>query len=222
MNHINTLNGLSHLSAVVENNEGRMDEISQIYPKLQKYKDIHEAIKDDFDGFVIATPAQTHFEIAKLLLENKNHILVEKPLSLNIHDAETLVLLADKYKVNLMVGHVLLFHPAIIKIKELIESGKIGKLQYIYSNRLNLGNVRTEENVFWSFAPHDISIFQYLIIDQPEEISIIYFVSQIAEATNVSVEIKKMPLPEHDPKVRRPDISRRIELLGWEPNVNLS
>ena len=74
MNHINTLDGLNYLSAIVENNEGRMDEISQKFPKLQIYKDIHEAIKDDFDGFVIATPSQTHFEIAKLLLENKNNI----------------------------------------------------------------------------------------------------------------------------------------------------
>jgi UDP-2-acetamido-3-amino-2,3-dideoxy-glucuronate N-acetyltransferase len=80
------------------------------------------------------------------------------------------VRLSEENNVNLMVGHVLLFHPAIKKIKALIDSGKIGKLQYIYSNRLNLGQVRTEENVFWSLAPHDISIFQYFTETIPEAI----------------------------------------------------
>ena len=95
------------------------------------------------------------------------HVLIEKPMTLSIKDAEDLVFLAEKNNVTLMVGHVLLFHPAIIKIKEMIENGSIGQLQYIYSNRLNLGKVRTEENVFWSFAPHDIAIFQYLTNSKP-------------------------------------------------------
>ena len=82
-------------------------------------------------------------------------------MTLSIEESEILVHLSRENNVSLMVGHVLLFHPAIIKIKDLIDLGKIGKLQYIYSNRLNLGKVRTEENVFWSLAPHDISIFQY-------------------------------------------------------------
>ena len=93
---------------------------------------------------------------------------IEKPLTLNIDDAEKLVKMANENSVNLMVGHVLLFHPAIRKIKELINKEKIGKLQYIYSNRLNLGQVRVEENAFWSLAPHDIAIFQYYTESYPE------------------------------------------------------
>ena len=96
--------------------------------------------------------------------------MIEKPLTLSIEEAEELVDLANQ-KVNAMVGHVLLFHPAIIEIKKIIEKGNIGQLQYIYSNRLNLGKVRTEENVFWSLAPHDIAIFQYLTGSSPREIS---------------------------------------------------
>ena len=90
---------------------------------------------------------------------------------MNVDDAKALVLLAKKRNVNLMVGHVLLFHPAINKIKKLIKNNKIGKLQYIYSNRLNLGQVRTEESAFWSLAPHDISLFQYFTESLPENIN---------------------------------------------------
>ena len=92
-------------------------------------------------------------------------------MTLSLKDAKDLVVLAEENKVNVLVGHVLLFHPAIIKIKELIENGDIGSLQYVYSNRLNLGKVRTQENVFWSFAPHDIAIFQYLTNSTPKSIS---------------------------------------------------
>ena len=118
----------------------------------------------------MATPAETHFEIAQFIIKHKRHILVEKPIALKTADAKSLKKLAEENRVNLMVGHLLLFHPAIRKIKELIEAGKIGKFEYIYSNRLNLGTVRTEENILWSFAPHDISVFQYLIGNLPIEI----------------------------------------------------
>ena len=90
---------------------------------------------------------------------------------LSANHAETLLKLNKKNKTNIMVGHVLLFHPAIAKIKALIDGGRIGHLQYIYSNRLNLGKVRTQENVFWSLAPHDIAIFQFFTNSYPEKIS---------------------------------------------------
>ena len=92
-------------------------------------------------------------------------------MTLSIKEAEQLVLLSEKNKINAMVGHVLLFHPAVKKIKELLKRGDIGDLQYLYSNRLNLGKVRTEENVFWSLAPHDIAIFQYLTDSVPKKIN---------------------------------------------------
>lgn len=101
-----------------------------------------------FDGYTIAAPAPFHFEIAKTLLSKGLPVLVEKPLTLSAESSKELVEIAEKNNAQLMVGHVLLFHPAIRKIKELIDDGKIGKLHYIYSNRLNLGTVRTEENVF--------------------------------------------------------------------------
>lgn len=161
-NHIRTLHELGALGGIVEMNREVLSELASKYPDVKTYTKLDDALTNgEFAGFTVATPAKTHYEIAKKILKAQKHVLVEKPLTLKIKHAEHLVTLAKEYEINLMVGHVLLFHPAIRKIKELIEDGKIGKLQYIYSNRLNLGQVRTEENVFWSLAPHDISIFQY-------------------------------------------------------------
>jgi UDP-2-acetamido-3-amino-2,3-dideoxy-glucuronate N-acetyltransferase len=169
-NHIKTLSNLGYLGGIVEPNDYNLNGIKDKYQNVKFYSNIKEAVKENFDGFIVATPAETHFELAKFIIENGNHILVEKPIALNTKDARILKELAEKNKVNLMVGHVLLFHPAIRKIKQFIDDEKIGKLEYLYSNRLNLGTVRTEENILWSFAPHDISIFQYFIGELPEEL----------------------------------------------------
>ena len=170
-NHIKTLDKLGALGAIVEKDGDLLSKFKKQYPYVETFKSLDKSLENNFDGFIIATPAETHFKLAKEIINNKKDLLVEKPLTLSIEESETLVKLSKENNVNLMVGHVLLFHPAIIKIKELIDSGKIGKLQYIYSNRLNLGKVRTEENVFWSLAPHDISIFQYFTDNSfPEKI----------------------------------------------------
>jgi UDP-2-acetamido-3-amino-2,3-dideoxy-glucuronate N-acetyltransferase len=162
-NHIRTLYELDALGGIVENNTALLQDISKFYPNMEIYSSLDDALKnDEFAGFTVATPAETHYELSKLIIEANKHVLVEKPFTLNIENAEELIKLADDNNVNLMVGHVLLFHPAVKKIKDLISTGKIGKLQYVYSNRLNLGQVRTRENVFWSLAPHDVAIFQYL------------------------------------------------------------
>ena len=169
-NHIKTLDKLGCLGGVVETDEKVLNELTTEYPHAQVFSDYKKASAKSFDGFTVVTPAETHFKIASYLLQNKNHVLVEKPLALTSKEAKTLKGIADKNNLNLMVGHVLLFHPAIRKIKEIVDEGRIGKLQYIYSNRLNLGTVRTEENILWSFAPHDVSLFQYFIGTLPEEI----------------------------------------------------
>ncbi len=169
-NHINSLNQLGALSGIVESDKNLLNSITINYPNVHGYFDLDEALKEDFDGFTIATPSETHYEIAKKIINAGKHVLIEKPMALSIADAQELVNLAIQNNINLMVGHVLLFHPAIVKLKEMITNGKIGKLQYIYSNRLNLGKIRTEENVFWSLAPHDIAIFQYLTNSFPKNI----------------------------------------------------
>lgn len=169
-NHIKTLDGLGCLAGVVDSSETARNEFARLYPKAKMFGNVRDAVAADFDGFTVATPAETHVEVATFLLENDKPVLVEKPLALTAAEADGLRELAAARRVPLMVGHLLLFHPAVRKIKELVEAGKIGKLEYLYSNRLNLGTVRTEENILWSFAPHDISIFQYLIGARPTEI----------------------------------------------------
>ena len=170
-NHIKTLRKLGALAGIVEIDQTHCKEIQMEYPDIEIFNDVGRALEYNFDGFTVATPAETHFRIGNQLLTASYPVLIEKPLALTSKDAETLVITAEMNGVTLMVGHLLLFHPAIQKIKELLNAGRIGNLQYIYSNRLNLGTVRTEENVFWSFAPHDIAIFQYLIDSDPIHIS---------------------------------------------------
>ena len=171
MNHIRTLHQMNCLSAVVESNEDIVEKLKNTYPEISIFSSIDETYSFKFSGYTLATPASTHYKIAKNIIDNGFSVLIEKPMTLNVSDAKDLIDSAQKNKVNIMVGHVLLFHPAIQKIKELIDSGKIGNLQYIYSNRLNLGQVRTEEDVFWSFAPHDISILQFLTDSFPLDIN---------------------------------------------------
>lgn len=161
-NHIRTLFQMGNLAGIVESNAARLEELIKQYP-VEGFTELNLAIEKDFDGYTVAAPAPLHYEIAKKLLEKGRNVLIEKPMTLSTETSQKLVDLAKKNAANLMVGHVLLFHPAIRKIKELIDGGKIGKLHYIYSNRLNLGTVRTEENVFWSLAPHDVSIFDYFV-----------------------------------------------------------
>ena len=170
-NHIKTLNKLKALKGVVDLDTNIVESCLNEFPSINGHFNISDALNKDYDGFIIASPASTHFEIAKILINARKPLLIEKPMTLSLDEAKELVTLVDKTKVNAMVGHVLLFHPAVMKIKEMIENGEIGDLQYVYSNRLNLGKVRTEENVFWSFAPHDIAIFQYLTNSTPKIIN---------------------------------------------------
>lgn len=129
-----------------------------------------EVIRSDVDGVVIAAPAAQHYEIARKCLEAGKHVFVEKPLSLHVSEARVLCDLSVSVNRILMVGHLLQYHPAFLQLKQLIVQGDLGRLQYIYSNRLNLGKFRTEENILWSFAPHDISMILALAGEIPESV----------------------------------------------------
>ena len=161
-NHIKTLFEMGNLGGIVESDEQELEKLLQIYP-VEGFKDINDAFLHEFDGFIVATPAETHYNLGREIIERGNNVLIEKPLTLSLDDSREIVELAEKKNVRLMVGHLLLFHPVIRKIKELVDSGKVGQLYYLYSTRLKLGTVRTEENVFWSFAPHDISVLDFII-----------------------------------------------------------
>lgn len=161
-NHIRTLFQMGNLAGIVETSQQRLDKLLEQYP-VKGFTELDDAIQQGFDGYILATPAETHYPLGKILLERGLNVLIEKPMTLSSKQSKELIEIAGQTKARLMVGHLLLFHPAIKKIKEVIDSGKIGQLYYVYSTRLNLGTVRTEENVFWSFAPHDISVLDYFI-----------------------------------------------------------
>jgi predicted dehydrogenase/acetyltransferase-like isoleucine patch superfamily enzyme len=118
----------------------------------------------------IAAPAALHAELTAAALEAGKHVFVEKPLALRVSDALRLCELAERKNLRLMVGHLLQYHPAFLKLADLVKGGALGRLQYIYSNRLNLGRIRREENILWSFAPHDISMILTLVGEEPERV----------------------------------------------------
>ena len=123
------------------------------------------------DGVVIAAPAAQHFEIAQRCMARGKDVYVEKPLALHVEEGEKLLSQATSLGRVLMVGHILQYHPAIKELKRLISEGELGRIRYIYSSRLNIGKLRTEENILWSFAPHDISAIAYLLEEVPTHVS---------------------------------------------------
>ena len=146
-----------------------------------------EVIRDPgIDAVAIATPAVTHSAIAKQALSAGKHVFVEKPVALDVDSAEELNELSQKQGRVLMVGHLLQYHPAFVRLKELVVQGELGRLRHIYSHRLNLGKVRREENILWSFAPHDVSMILSLVGDEPDRVSAIgsfFLHSQVADVT---------------------------------------
>jgi len=162
---------LKSLYAICDKDRNRLKTFGDKYPNLTLYGDLDDILKDDkIDAVVISTPAETHYSLAKKVLLSGRDVFIEKPIALNFKDGEELVSLAEEKNRILMVGHILEYHPAIVKLKEIINSGELGKINYIYSNRLNLGKIRTEENILWSFAPHDISIILTLLGEMPQEV----------------------------------------------------
>jgi predicted dehydrogenase len=144
---------------------------AELAPETHVATDFREALESDVDGVVIATPAETHYELARAALEAGKDVFVEKPLALTYENGSTLVRLAEENGRMLMVGHVLEYHPAIIKLHQLIHADVLGKVHYISSNRLNLGKIRREENILWSFAPHDIAVILRLMHGMPLQVS---------------------------------------------------
>jgi len=152
------------LAAVCDSTAEGRDLAQRLAPSVPIVANLHDLWGDSrITGVVVATPAETHSRICHEALENGKDVFCEKPLALQYEDAQSTVSLAQTRGRVLMVGHVLEYHPAIERIRELVESGQIGKVRYIYSNRLNLGKIRREENILWSFAPHDIAVILRLV-----------------------------------------------------------
>jgi predicted dehydrogenase len=141
------------------------------YPGARGTTDFEDVLADpSVDAVVLATPASTHHELAKAALLAGKHVLVEKPLATSTGDCLDLIATADAQGRTLMVGHVFLYNAAVRKIREYIDSGELGEIRYVYSQRLNLGQVRSDSNALWNFAPHDLSILGYWLRAEPIDV----------------------------------------------------
>ncbi len=163
---------MGELAAICEADTERLAAFAAQYPEAVPYSDFREMLRDhSIQAVVLATPAEQHYEMAIAALRAGKHVFVEKPLALDTADGEDLIEEAEERKRILMVGHLLRYHPAILAIQELIAAGTLGKIEYIYSNRLSMGKIRKEENALWSFAPHDISVILALMGRQPVQVA---------------------------------------------------
>jgi len=149
-----------------------LQKMSRQYPDVEVCREGTCVIEDPkIDAVVLAVPSALHFALGKESLRAGKHLFVEKPLALTVEDSEQLVKLAHEGRRVLMVGHLLKYHPAVKKLKELVAQGTLGEIRYIYSRRLNLGKIRREENALWNFAPHDLSVILHLLDTFPTEVS---------------------------------------------------
>jgi UDP-2-acetamido-3-amino-2,3-dideoxy-glucuronate N-acetyltransferase len=168
-NLVRNFSGLGALSAVCDCNTDTLRTLGEQYPQCRTLVSYAEVLSDEtIRAVAIATPAEAHANAVREALLAGKDVFVEKPLCLSVKEGEELVTLAKKQNLILMVGHLLWYHPAVLKLKELIRTGELGRIQYIYSNRLNLGKIRREENILWSFAPHDISVILGLLNETPD------------------------------------------------------
>ena len=191
-NLVRNYHGLGALKLICDKNEAVLAAFRKEYPGVDTCLALHDVIsRKDIDGVVIATPAETHYTLAREALLADKHVYVEKPLVLDEREGEDLISLADERKRVLMVGHLLQYHPAFVRLKELASKGDLGRINYIHSHRLNLGKIRREENILWSFAPHDISMILSLAQEEPESVLTtggFYLHKKIADVTTTHLD----------------------------------
>jgi len=172
-NLVRNFHALGALAGICDKDPRILQNLQEMYDGVvtfQRFDDLLDGSGPSVDAIAIATPAESHYELTKKALLAGKHVFVEKPLALTVDEGKELVALAEEKQLTLMVGHILQYHQAVIRLKELIESGELGKIQYLYSNRLNIGKIRAEENILWSFAPHDISVILMLLEEMPETV----------------------------------------------------
>src|SRR5579864_2766449 len=161
-----------HLKVLCDGSESRLKHMRGLYPELTVTQKFDDLLSDsELDAVVVATPVRLHYAMAKAALEAGKHVFIEKPVTRSVAEATELVKLAQEQGLVLMVGHTFLFSPAVRRMKEIVNAGDIGEVQYIAARRLNLGLFQKDINVAWDLAPHDISILLYLLDELPLSVS---------------------------------------------------
>jgi predicted dehydrogenase len=162
---------LANLTWLCDVSPDLLDRYGARYPDARTTDRFDDVLEDDsVQAVVIATPVPTHYELARRALEAGKHVFVEKPPALSGDEADELVALAEERGLVLLPGHLLLYHPAVAKLSELIESGELGEVLYVYGNRQNLGQIRKDENALWSLGVHDLSVILHLVGEEPTEV----------------------------------------------------
>lgn len=169
-NVVRVVGELADLAWVCDTDEGRRNEYAERYPSARTTGSFEQMLEDDtVDAVVIATPVPTHFALAKQALQAGRHVFVEKPPAMRGAEMEELVGLAQSQGKVLMPGHLLLYHPGLRKVKELVDAGELGEVACVYGNRQNLGVIRSNENALWSLGVHDLSVILWLLGEEPSE-----------------------------------------------------
>ena len=167
-NLVRSFASLGSLYAIFDNDPACAQALSASFPAAKVFSTLESVLEDpEIAAVAVATPAELHHEIAMAAIAAGKHVFVEKPLALEWEDGAAMVEAARQRERILMVGHLLHYHPAIVRLKAMIADGTLGRVEYIYSNRLSMGKIRREENALWSFAPHDISVILSLVGQMP-------------------------------------------------------
>jgi predicted dehydrogenase len=170
-NVVRVVGELADLEWIVDTDEARLAPYAERYPSVRLAADLEDALADDsVDAVVVATPVPTHYALAKRALEAGKHVFVEKPPAMRGEEMEELIALARDGERVLMPGHLLLYHPGLRKVKELVDAGELGDVACIYGNRQNLGVIRSNENALWSLGVHDLSVILWLLAEEPSEL----------------------------------------------------
>jgi predicted dehydrogenase len=172
-NYVGTIKDVdgASLKYVCDSNEKNIAGLRKKFPDIKFINDYSELLDKGLDGIIVVTPSSTHFDIAEKFLDRGVNVMIEKPITVKSDDAEALCNSADKNKSVLMVGHIFRYHPALVKVKELVDSGELGEIRYLESKRVGLGPIRTDVSSLWDLATHDIYISNYLLGMIPDRVS---------------------------------------------------
>jgi len=211
------------VKSVVELDLNRVNYVKKNYPVVSITTDFKDVLNDvDISAVVIATPASTHYDLVKKTLESGRHCLVEKPLSMTSIEARELVELADLKKLTLMVGHTFLYNAAVRYLRQKILNRELGDIYYIYSQRLNLGRIRTDVNALWNLGPHDISIVLYLLNTNPVAVTangVSYIQKDVEDVAFLTIRFKNDIIVHIHVSWLDPNKVRRMTVVGKEKMI---
>jgi predicted dehydrogenase len=206
------------LVAICDQDPDRLDAAARAYPEAARVPDYDTLLDDDaVEAIAIATSAASHHRLAKKALLSGKHVYVEKPMCLCVEEAADLVMTAARQQRLLMVGHLLEYHPAVEFLKDYIDAGRLGEVRYVYSQRLNLGQVRHDENALWSLGPHDIAVANYLLGERPVEVCALgqsYLQSGIQDVVFLTIQYPGDKLAHIHVSWLDPHKTRKLTVVG--------